>query len=135
MSFIGRFPLWGLIATVAFIAALAAFAAVHLRSGDGSRFTTMRDPLKPGASVADETGEVAIKRFSSVNLQHAEEMAAKHYGPMPQPVPAAEIARLSEFDGGTQALNDLQRIRELRRTQGSAAAVAAMKELRPAAAP
>ena len=135
MSFISRLPRWGLIAAFALVAGVAGYAAVHLVTDDGSRFTAMRDPLKPDASVADETGEVAIKKFSSVTLQHAEEMAEKQYGPMPKPVPATELARITEFDGGTQALNDLQRIRELRRTQGSAAAVAAMKDLRPAAVP
>lgn len=135
MKLLSRIPRWSLIAAMALIAGVAGFAALHLVSGGDRPYTAMRDPLKPDASVADETGEVAIKKFSSVTLQHAEEMAEKQFGPMPQTVPATELARASEFDGGTQALSDLQRIRELRRTQGSAAAVAAMKTLRPAAAP
>lgn len=135
MSFLSRIPRWGLIAAFGLVAGLVGYSAVHLVAGDGSRITAMRDPLKPDASVADETGEVAIKKVSSVTLQGAEEMAEKQFGPMPQPVPATELARVSEFDGGTRALSDLERLRELRRTQGSAAAVAAMKDLRPAPAP
>jgi hypothetical protein len=129
-----RVAKWMFIAAAAVVAILASLAALHLDSREGSS-VAYRDPLKPDASAPDETGEVASKSGAAMDLKRAEQGAIEKFGALPKPAPADELARAGEFAGGIQSLDDFYRIRELRKTKGSAAAVAAMKNLRPTAAP
>jgi hypothetical protein len=121
-----RVPAWLLIPAAAVFAAIALMAALHLVTLD-SRSQTQRDPLTPDALAADESGEIVRKRFSSPNMQLLEDRAAEQFGRLPA-APSTEITQLASDDAGTRALDDLERIRHIRRSQGSAAAVAALKQ-------
>lgn len=135
MDFLSRIPRSILIAAMAVMAAIATAAAIHLGSTVPSLISLGRDPLAPGADAVDQTGEVSAKPFSSIQLDQVDLLAKEKFGPMPELSTHQELAKLSEFRGGTQSLDELERIRDIRRTQGSAAAVAAMKATRRPSAP
>lgn len=130
-SFLRR-PIWALILSSAVLAAVVLTAALHLLSLD-SRPRVDRDPLKADAFAADETGEVGQKRFSGPDMKRLEARAAEQFGPLPA-APPPEILQTASADAGTRALGDLERIREIRRKHGSAAAAVALKQLPPIAA-
>lgn len=134
MTLLTRLPRWRLILAAATLACIAVLAALHLGGGQ-LQSHSMRDPLKPDAFAKDETGEIVRKRMPSTDLPRAEKVAEEKFGALPADASAAELALHTEMDDGQRALSDIERLREIRRTQGSAAAVAAMKSLRPIAAP
>ncbi|MGQ0700875.1 MAG: hypothetical protein ACT4PZ_21860 [Panacagrimonas sp.] len=121
MKFLSTFPRWILIAGSAFIAAIAMLAAMHL-SADRPAAVSLHQP-KPIDRLAEPSGE----KTRRASLAEIDKLAEQKLGPMPKPIAATELARMSAEAKAFDPVAEVRRIREIRRTQGSAAAVAAMK--------
>lgn len=124
---------WLVGVAAALFVMVATLAALHLHP-DSSVAGVFKDPLKPDATALDQTGETAGNRFRTIDLQRAEAHAVEKFGPLPAATSADELALAAEANGGSRALEDLQRLRDIQKTKGSEAAAAAFKSLKLQAA-
>lgn len=119
-----------LIAGVAVIAGVALYAALQLGSGGPSMNAGRPDPLAVSSGVPDQTAETGAADTRVIRLEEIDRMAAQKLGEKPRLAGREELARLSADTSGTDARRHAERISEIRRTQGSAAALAALRAAR-----
>ncbi|MGQ0621013.1 MAG: hypothetical protein ACT4QA_14015 [Panacagrimonas sp.] len=133
-NFLNRSKRWIIVVT-AFLTVLATLAA--LRSAQPGAQTSLRnDPLRHRLDASDVTPERSDVNDNAMGMERVDDMAREKLGPMPKLADPTELRRIEARDRqGALALEQVRRVREIRRREGSAAAVAALKAGRPKTAP
>lgn len=121
-------PKTWLVIVSSLLAALTVLAALHLREPASPHFKTQRDPLAPSLDAPDVTGEKGPTDAQKIGMDQIDQMAKAKFGPMPERLKAEPPdPSLHPQRPGAAALAQARHIRQIRQTQGSAAALAALK--------
>ncbi len=115
-------------AVIAVFAAFAVLAAVHLNDGHAPKAPEM-DPRKPDALAPDRTAEFGGQLKRQVSMAKIDAAAERQLGPRPEPLDLPSIQQTSGPNSSESRLASAMRIRELRKREGTAAALAALKAL------
>lgn len=133
---LSRLPKPVLLAMIAVVAGVALYAATGFESGNQYSSTVQRDPLAPAHDAPDVTAERGSGQSGVIDMRQVDRMASEKLGPMPEIESPQRLASTVPMHGESfSALKNVERIREIRRTQGSAAAVAALNAMPPLNAP
>ena len=123
-----RLPRTLIGACIAVFAAFAVLAAMHLNEAHAPKLPE-RDPRKPDALAPDRTAEFGGQLKHQVSMAKIDAAAAQQLGPKPEPLDPTTLARAHAKPGEESRIAAAMRIRELRKREGTAAALAALKAL------
>lgn len=134
MSVLSRTSRPILVAAIAIIVGLTLLAALQLGSEQSSVAAPKRKALASDWQAADHTVETGAEETNVIRMDRIDRIAAEKLGEKPRPTSREELARLTADTSGTDALKRARHVNEILRTQGSAAALAALRSA-PKAAP
>lgn len=123
-----RLPRTLIGACIAVFAAFAVLAALHLNEGHAPKAPEM-DPRKPDALAPDRTAEFGGQLQRQVSMAKIDVVAEQQLGPKPEPLDLTALAQAHTHPGGESRIAAAMRIRELRKREGTAAALAALQAL------
>lgn len=110
------------------LAAVIAFSALQFdnpRSGPREQLPSQLDPQQS----LDRTAETGSPMSTVVDGPAIDRMAAEKLGPHPQPGPSEKLAEAkAQLGDAREMLEASRRIREIQRSKGSKAALAAIKQ-------
>ena len=123
-----RLPRSVLAVALALFAGFAVLAALHLSDGQAPKAPLM-DPREPDALAPDVTSEFGGHLKHQVNLAKIDAAAVQQLGPRPERLSPQSIQEMAPTSDGESRVSAALRIREIRKREGPAAALAALKAL------